>query len=255
MDTARDRAYRGAVSSPGDPRRPDDTPRSDQPSPTEGYPAGPPQGYSPPGYGSPGQGVQPYGSPGYGQGPSDQPPHVYNPYGNVSYPSSYPVPPAGLGPDDAAVPVKRPGSVTVALVLLLLSTVPYLLGGLLVLVAAGGAAEALPPEQLAQLQQLGVNLEQVVRTVGVVLLVIALVFALLSVLAWTGKRWARALVATMVVGFTLMVVFSVVATVSAGGAADPLGILFLAGPVALAGAGVALLFGSAARDWFARPRR
>lgn len=249
MDTAPDRAYRGAVSSPGDPRRPDDTPRSDQPFPTEGYPSGPPQGYGSPGYGPPA-----YGSPGYGQNPPDQPPHVYNPYGNVSYPSSYPVPPAGLGPD-AALPVKRPGSVTVALVLLLLSTVPYLLGALVVLLAAGGAAEALPPEQLAQLQQLGVDLEQVVRTVGVVLLVIALVFALLAVLAWTGKRWARALVATMVVGFTLMVVFSVVATVSGGGAADPLGILFLAGPVALAGAGVALLFGSAARDWYARPRR
>lgn len=250
MDTAPDHAYRGAVSSPGDPRRPDDTPRSDQPFPTEGYPPGPPQGYGPPGQAAP-----PYGAPGYGQGPYEQPPHVYNPYGNVSYPSSYPVPPAGLGPDDAALPAKRPGSVTLALVLLLLSTVPYLLGALLVLVASGGAAEALPPEQLAQLQQLGVDLEQVVRTVGVVLLVIALVFALLAVLAWTGRRWARALVAAMVVGFTLMVLFSVVATVSGGGAADPIGILFLAGPVALAGAGVALLFGSAARDWFARLRR
>ncbi len=249
MDTAPDPAYRGAVSSPGDPRRPDDTPRSDQPFPTEGYPSGPPQGYGSPGYGPPA-----YGSQGYGQSPPDQPPHVYNPYGDVSYPSSYPVPPAGLGPD-AALPVKRPGSVTVALVLLLLSAVPYLLGALVVLLAAGGAAEALPPEQLAQLQQLGVDLEQVVRTVGVVLLVIALVFVLLAVLAWTGKRWARALLAAMVVGFILMVVFSVVATVSGGAAADPLGILFLAGPVALAGAGVALLFGSAARDWYARPRR
>ncbi len=226
------------MSSAGDPHRPDDGPRPDQPYPG---PAGPPTAGHP-----------------YGPTPHDAgggvPPHVYNPYGNVSYPSTYPVPPAGLGPDDAAPPVRRPGSVHLALVLLVLAALPYLLIGLLAAAASGDLAAAVPPDQLAQLQQLGVDLEQVVRATGLVMLGVALVVVLLAVLAWTGRGWARALLAAMTVGFVLMVLASVAAASSQGAVVDAGGLLVLALPVVLAAVGVGLLFGSAARAWFSRPR-
>ncbi len=228
------------MSSAGDPHRPDDGPRPDQPYPG---PAGPPAAGHP-------YGPTPYDDPARGGGP----PHVYNPYGNVSYPTTYPVPPAGLGPDDAAPPVRRPGSVHLALVLSVVAALPYLLIGLLAMAASGDVEAAVPPDQLAQLQQLGVDLEQVVRITGVVLLAVALVFVLLAVLAWTGRGWARALLAAMTGGFVLMVLASVAAASSQGAAVDAGGLLVLALPVVLAAVGVGLLFGSAARAWFAGPR-
>ena len=215
------------MSSPGDPYRPDDGPRPEQQYPAPGHPHGP----------------TPYDEPGL-------PPHVYNPYGNVSYPATYPVPPAGLGPGDPPPAARRPGSVHLALVLLLLSALPYLLIGLLAAVAAGDLEAAVPPGGLPQLPP-GVDLEQVVRVTGVVILGVALVFLLLAVLAWTGRGWARALTAAMVGGFALMALASGAQTGGVGVAA----VLILAVPVLLAAAGVALLFGPAARPWFSRPRR
>jgi hypothetical protein len=226
------------VSSAGEPHRPDDGPRADQPYPTPD-PAGRPYGPTPYDDPAPGRGV---------------PPHVYNPYGNVSYPATYPVPPAGQGPDDAAPPVRRPGTVNLALVLLVLAALPYLLIGLLAMAASGDVEAAVPPDQLAQLQQLGVDLEQVVRATGAVLLAVALVFLLLAVLAWTGRGWARALLAAMAGGFVLTVLASVAAASSQGAVLDVAGLLVLALPVVLAAVGVGLMFGSAARAWFARPR-
>jgi len=116
---------------------PDDGPRSDPP---------------------PGQpGPAPQGGP-YGPTPYDDPgslPHVYNPYGNFTYPTSYPTPPAGLGPDDTVPPARRPGTVTLGLVLAVVSALPYLLVGFLAVTAAGEVEAGVPPEQLAQLQQPG----------------------------------------------------------------------------------------------------
>ena len=237
MDTGRERTYRGRVSSPGEQRRPDDggppypNPYSDRP------PAGQPD--------RPGG---PYGS------QSDAPPYVYNPYGNFSYPSSYPVPPAGLGPEGAAAPARRPGVLHAALVLLLLSAAPYLLSGLLLVLVAGDAATSVPQAQLDQLRELGVDVEQVVRAFGVGLLVVALVFVLLAVLAWRGRRWARALLAVLTVGFVLMALVSVLAASSQGAALDPGGLLVIAGPAVLALVGVVLMFRPAARAWFDRLR-
>lgn len=208
----------------GPPRTPDDGP--DRPAPVP--PPGPTQ------YGDPGPGL---------------PPHVYNPYGDVAYPASYPVPPAGLGAA-APPPARRPGSVHLALALLLLSVLPYLLIGLLAFSAAGNVEEAVPPDALPPLPP-GVDLEQLVRTTGIVLLGVALVFGLLAVLAWTGRAWARALATAMVGGFVLMVIASAAGAAAVG----PTGLLVLAVPLVLAAAGVALLFGSAARAWFSRPRR
>jgi hypothetical protein len=221
------------VTSAGDKYRPDD--RSDQPYPAPGRP-GPPAPQGP-----------------YGPTPYDDPgalPHVYNPYGNVAYPASYPVPPAGSGFDPPALPARRPGSVHLALVLLLVSALPYLVIGLLAFADAGDIAAAVPPGALPELPP-GVEVAQLVRTTGAVLLGVALVFLLLAVLAWSGRGWARALAAAMVGGFALMVLASAANAAATG----PLVLLMLAFPVLLAAAGVALLFGSAARAWFSRPRR
>jgi hypothetical protein len=219
------------VNSAGDPYRPDDGPRADQ-----SYPAPGPAPQRP-----------------YGPTPYDDPgalPHVYNPYGNVSYPATYPASPAGLGPDHPAPPARRPGSVHLALVLLLLSALPYLLIGLLAFAGAADIAAAVPPEALPPLPP-GTDLAQLVRTTGAVMLGVVVVFLLLAVLAWSGRGWARALAAAMVGGFALMVLASVAST----GAVGVLPVLLLVVPVLLAAAGVALLFGSASRAWFSRPRR
>ena len=212
------------MSSPFDPRRPDDG-----------------------------------GQPGPGAHPS-APPHVYNPYGDYAYPATYPTyptPPAGLGPDDTVLPVRRPGAVTLGLVLAVLSALPYLLIGLLAVAAAGAVESAVPPGQLAQLQQMGVDLEQLVRTTGTLLLVVAALFVLLAVLSWTGRRWARALLAAMTAGFVLMMFVSVAAASAQGVPVDGGSLVVIAGPVLLAVAAVASMFGSAARAWFAgrRPPR
>jgi hypothetical protein len=243
MDTGRARTYRGDVTSPGDPQRPDDAGRS-----------GPGQAYPGPGAGRP-SGPMPYDDPAPGPGDPSTPPYVYNPYGNFTYPTSYPTPPAGLGPDDTVPPARRPGTVTLGLVLAVVSALPYLLVGFLAVTAAGEVEAAVPPEQLAQLQQVGVDLQQVVRTTGIVLLVVALLFVLLAVLAWTGRRWARALVAAMTAGFVLMVFASLAVASSQGVAMDGGSLVVIAGPVVLAAVGVALMFGSAARAWFSQPRR
>lgn len=231
MDTGRGRPYRDDVSSPGDAPR-DDDPRR---------PAGWPQE----------QQSRPYGATPYDDGAA-QPPYVYNPYGNVSYPSSYPVPPAGLGQDDAAPAVRRPGSVHLALGLLLVSALPYLFIGLLLVTGAGAGVAELPPEQLRQLQELGVDPAQLVRTAGTLLLAVALVFLLIAVLAWTGRRWARGLLAALTAGFVLLLVASFVAAggIPVDGASLVVGLL----PLVLAVVGVALMFGAGARAWFARPR-
>ena len=173
-------------------------------------------------------------------GPAD-PPYVYNPYGNYPYPASYPTSPAGLGPEPV-LPPRRPGSLHLALLLVVLSAVPYLLVGLLAVAGAGQAATGLPPEDLARLQQLGVDLAQVIRITGFVMLAVALGFVLLGVLAWGGRRWARALLAATTAGFALMVVTSVLAAGSQGLPLDAASFAVLAVPLILALAAVGLMF-------------
>ena len=254
---------------PRDGRVPDerDRPHPERPAP----PSGPqPSGSQPP------DAQPPYGRPAYARSPYDpspyasspyapapvdgptgatpaEPPYVYNPYGNYPYPASYPTSPAGLGPDPV-LPPRRPGSLHLALLLVVLSAAPYVVFGLLAVAGAGQAAAALPPEDLAQLQQLGVDLAQVIRITGFVMLAVALGFALLGVLAWGGRRWARALLAATAAGFVLMVVTSVIAAGSQGLPLDAGSGAVLGVPLILALAGVGLMFAPAARDWFARRR-
>jgi hypothetical protein len=244
------------VSSPGD-ERPDA-----RPDPTAQFPPGQyPSEQQAPGqqYGRPPADPSQYGQQ-YGQAPNagpagsapTEPPYVYNPYGNFAYPTSYPSP-AGLGPE-AELPPKRPGSMHVALLLVFVSALPYLFIGLAAIAVAGQAATALSPDDLARLEQLGVDVGQVMRTTGAVILAVALAYVLLGVLAWTGRRWARALLAATTVGFVLMVAASVLAAGSQGLALDGGSVLVLAVPLVVALAGLALMFGGAARDWFARRR-
>jgi hypothetical protein len=230
------------VSTPGDGRAPDER---DLPGPARPYPG--PSQYS---------GPSPYSQAPAG-GPADpaaEPPYVYNPYGNFPYPATYPSSPAGLGPEQVLPPPRRPGSLHLALLLAVLSALPYLLVGLLAVVGAGQAAAALPPEDLAQIQELGVDLEQLVRVTGFVLVATALVYLLLGVLAWTGRRWARGLLTALTAGFVLMVATSAVAAGSQGLPMDGASLLVLGVPLVLALLALALMFGSAARDWFARRR-
>jgi hypothetical protein len=186
---------------------------------------------------------------------SDLPPYVYNPYANVSYPSTYPAAPAGLGPAENSPPVRRPGSVHLALLLHVVAALPYLLVGFLAMFGAAEAVATLPAEQLGQLQQLGVDPEQTIRSMGLLILAVAVVFLLLAILAWAGRGWARALLAAMTAGFVLLVFAFVAAAGGQGVGAGAGSLLVLAGPVVLAVVGVVLLFGSAARAWFSRPRR
>jgi hypothetical protein len=236
------------VSTPGDGRAPDER---DLPDPARPYP-GPSQYSGPSQYpGPPPYSQAPAGGP---TDPAAEPPYVYNPYGNFPYPASYPSSPAGLGPEQVLPPPRRPRSLHLALLLAVLSALPYLLVGLLAVVGAGQAAAALPPEDLAQIQELGVDLEQLVRVTGFVLVATALVYLLLGVLAWTGRRWARGLLTALTAGFVLMVATSAVAAGSQGLPMDGASLLVLGVPLVLALLALALMFGSAARDWFARRR-
>jgi hypothetical protein len=141
-----------------------------------------------------------------------------------------------------------------ALLLVVVSALPYLLTGLVAVAVAGQVTAALPPEDLAQLQQMGIDVPQVMRYTGFVIAAIALAYVLLGVLAWTGRRWARALLAATTVGFVLMVAASVLAVGSQGLALDQGTVPILVVPIVIALAGVGLMFGGAARDWFARRR-
>jgi hypothetical protein len=141
-----------------------------------------------------------------------------------------------------------------ALLLVVVSALPFLFVGLVAVLGAGQAATALPPEDLAQLQQMGVDVVQVVRTTGAVILAVAVAYVLLAIVAWTGRGWARGLLAAMTVGFVLMILAAVLAAGSQGLALDQGSVLILVVPLVVAVAGVGLMFGGPARDWFRRRR-
>jgi hypothetical protein len=103
-----------------------------------------------------------------------------------------------------------------ALLLVVAAALPYLFVGLAAVAGADQVASALPPEDLAQLQQLGVDIAQVMRATGILILAIALVYVVLGVLAWTGRRWARALLGAFTAGFVLMVAAAVFGAGSQG---------------------------------------
>jgi hypothetical protein len=275
------------VSTPSDPnsggQQPDDASRQAPPSEGSeqpGYPGQPGQ-YGQQPYGQPGQyGQQPYGQPGQygqqqggygppppynpyatqGQSPYGQPgqygqygqPQQYNPYGQ---PGQYGGTPwgaaAGMGPEDTK-PLRRPGIMVLALVLLILSSVPFLLAGagLLALPLETGA---IPPEVEQQLQQTGFTPEMAIsalRVVAVIILVLALLYVLFAVLAFLGRNWARIILTIMTVGFTLMML----AGTLTGAAGDTGSLVVILVIVALSVGGTIIMFLPEPSRWFGSAR-
>ena len=226
----------GAVSNPGQ--------GGNQPHQGDNPYAGPGayRGPSDPGrYGS---------SPAYGQGePYAQPeqPYVYNPYAGP--------PPAGTGGDDRSQPVRRPGLMVLSLVLLALSALPFLAGGLVFLVVPIEVQEIvdLRPtiDPSGQLAAAGITPEQIlsiIRAAGGIVAALAAVFVLFAVLAFTGRNWARILVTVLTVGFALLLLAGVVQGAGAGGSGLSIAVLLASV------AGVVLMFVPASQQYFARRR-
>lgn len=245
------------VSTPSDPQRggqqPDHDPYGGQEAPygqQPQYGQQPEYGQQPqygqlPEYGQPAQYGQPakygqqpeYGQPAqYGQQPYPGPEgrYAYNPYGPA------PQYPAGLG-DKGVESAARPRIMVLALVLLILSALPFLVVGVLLLVLPIDAS-SIPPELNLeqQLADANVTLEALVgvlRAGGAVALVLAAVYIALAVLAFLGRNWARIVLTIMTVGFT----FLLLAAMLVGGAGIG-GLVFLLVVVLASVAGIALLF-------------
>jgi hypothetical protein len=293
VDSTGARPYGGAVTTPPDPQRegqqpdraqdesepgrsgtPDEQPRyGEQPQYGQqpGYGEQPQYGQQP-GYGEqpqygqqPGYGEQPqYGQqPGYGQQPQygQQPSYGQQPqYGQVPYPGGSPYAynpyggqyPAGFdsGGSDR---VERPGILNLALALLVLSALPFLLFGLVLLFVpldVGG----LPPDLEDQVAQAGVALDTLLSAVRVaagIVAALAVLYMVLAVLAWRARNWARVTLAVLTGLFTVLLLLSLLG----GGAGDPVGLLFLLGVVAASVGGVVILFSPAASRYFTAPAR
>lgn len=192
-----------------------------------------PQGGGQPGhYGSP----PPYGQPGQ---------YAYNPYSSSPYP-------AGLG-DSQVQPARRPGIMVLSLVLLVLSTLVFLLVGVVFLAVPLDPATIAPVlARVDPTQQL--NPEQVIlviRIVGGVFAAFAALYILFASLAFTGRNWARIAVTVLTVGFVLLLVAGLVS----GGATDGISLAVLAAILVAAVAGTVILYLPDSRRYFANPRR
>jgi hypothetical protein len=256
-----------------------------QPYPQPGQygqqPYGPPGQYGPygqqppPGYGQ----APPYnpyaqqGQPQYGQQPGQygqyggQPgqygqPQQYNPYGQ---PGQYAGTPfgaeaAGLGPDEKAV--SRPGIMILALVLLILSAVPFLLAGVAGLtgVAVPTDPAQLPPELApppGYLERADITLEQYVDALralsgvlGGVLLVLPLLYVLFAVLAFFRRNWARIILTIMTAGFTIVMLGSMLL----GLGAVPTALVMILAIVAASVGGMIIMFLPEPSRWFRSAR-
>jgi hypothetical protein len=190
---------------------------------------------------TPQQGQQPYGRPAYGQQPGGGYPYnPYSPYGS----------PAGLGSKDTP-PAPRPPIMIVALVLLVLSALPSLIGA--VFLASGvlsGADLGISPEQEAELAANGLSSASLLQGVGIFIGALALIFITLAVVAFSGRNWARILVAVMTTGFLLLIVASLVLAPQ-----DLSTLLVGLAPLLVAVVGVVLMFLPASTAFFSAPRR
>lgn len=158
-------------------------------------------------------------------------------------------PPAGLGSEPQGRPT-RPRQVVTALVALIAAAVPFVvtgIGSLFVTVNESLLNDSGIPrgEFDAALAASGMTMAQfgqAVRVMGVVFLVLALVWIALAVAAFLGAAGARiALIVLLVLyGIPLLLIMLI------GG--QP---LFAVLVVGVAAAGVALLFGRPAKEWYA----
>jgi hypothetical protein len=135
-----------------------------------------------------------------------------------------------------------------SLVLLILSTLPFLAGGL-VLLLVPLTPDSIPPEVEQQLAQAQASPELVIsalRVVGVVILVMALLYILFAVLAFTGRNWARIVLTIMTVGFTLLLLLGVFG----GSAGDPVSLVILLVIVAASVGGTVITYLPEPSRWF-----
>ncbi len=250
MDSAGGWFYGCAMTIPPDPQRQGQPPVSGPP-PGPGYGSEPPypgqyggQQYpgqqSPPGpYPEPGQHGRSYGE-------QESVAYPYDPYARQYHP-------AGLGYADQHT--RRPAAMVLALVLLILSALPYLAIGVIALIGAGFVRENLPPEQSAQFAAAGLDPVTLVAVVGVGFVVIALGYVVLAVFAFQGKNWARIVTTLMTVVFVGLGGFSVVLGGTQGAVLDPSTFLVLFGPALLALIGTILFFVPGSTRYFASSRR
>jgi hypothetical protein len=248
------------VSTPHDPQRqgwPDQGPYGGPQGPY-GPPQGQPPQYAPPyggheqqygpppvqygqqqgGYGPPGQ----YGPQQFDQDPA-QMPFAYNPYGSSPTP-------AGLQQEDLA-PVGRPGILIVAFIMLVLATLPFLLGGAAALLSPPSPSE-IPASVLSNPRLIEAGgtpemLVSIVRIVGAIVLVIAAGYLMFALFALTGKNWARIIVTILTTIFVLLLVLGTPFSNLSGA-----GVGFFVGIIGLSIGGVLLMFLPASRQYFAR---
>ena len=167
-------------------------------------------------------------------------PYAYSPYG-----APYPAPP-GHAPT-----TRRPRLLVVAPVLMVLAALPFVLFGVLFLVAP---VAAIAQEVLANpsLQQAGATEALVVsamRILGGVILAVAVLYLVFGFLAFAGRNWARIAVAVLTVGFAFLLIAALVAS---GGAIDT--IALAVGLLALILGAAAILFSPAVNAWYAARR-
>jgi len=167
-------------------------------------------------------------------------PYAYSPYG-----SPYPAPP------EHHPSAPKPRLLVVAPVLMVLASLPFLLFGAL-FVAAPVNAIAQDVVASPNMQAAGAIQELVVsamRTLGAVILVVALLYLVLGFLAFAGRNWARITVAVLTVGFVFLLMAGLVVS---GGAVDT--ITLACGLLVLILGAVAILFSPRVNAWYAARR-
>ncbi|GAA1868314.1 hypothetical protein GCM10009836_55990 [Pseudonocardia ailaonensis] len=184
----------------------------------------------------------------YGSGSSGNPygyqqpqPYAYSPYGQQPSPGAF-------DPEPEVVP--RPGAMVGALILLVLSALPFLVFGVLGLFVP--ITQSQFPTELgldALLTQYNVTFDQflqAVRLIVALVAVLALVYILFAALAFGGRNWAR------IASTVLTVIFAVFLLLNIAGAGVASALVLA--PVVLSVLGVVLMFVRPSARWFASRR-
>ena len=173
-------------------------------------------------------------------GVSTPDPYAYSPYG-APYPAL---------PEHVAT-VRRPRLLVVAPVLMVLAALPFVLFGVLFLVApvAAIAQEVLASPSMQQAGATEALVVSAMRILGGVILVVAALYLVFGFLAFAGRNWARIAAAVLTVGFVFVLVAALVAS---GGAIDT--IALAVGLLVLILGAAAILFSPGANAWYAARR-
>ncbi|WP_346270963.1 hypothetical protein [Pseudonocardia sp.] len=214
------------------------------------YPQYPQNPYGPRAGGWYGAPQQPYPQSQPYAAPQHAPPQQAG-YGGPDVSGGWAPSPAGMVAEPEAP--RRPGSVALGMVLMILAALPFLILGV-----AGTTVpltrDMFPPELGLDglLAQSALTFEQLVAAVRVLLAFIALLalaYIVLAVVAFTGRNWAR------VTATVLTAVFSVVMLLNLPGVlGDPSALAVVLAPAVLGIAGVLLMRTPPASAWFASRR-